>query len=176
VSDDRRLESEQTEDELLDSGELDPALAMPSPRIFRGSLIALLLGSVFAVWLLVLPPVGADQDSPPASSGLSTPAPTETAEPTAEATATASATATSTAVATASATPDATETAEPTAEATPQQTNYTVVPGDTMLAIAEQFLPPGRELNDFAFAIAEANGIADITQIQVGQVLVIPDQ
>jgi hypothetical protein len=45
-----------------------------------------------------------------------------------------------------------------------------------MLAIAEQFLPEGREVSEFANEIAAVNGIADITQIQVGQVLVIPGQ
>ncbi len=178
MSDDRGLDRELTEDELLDESELDPSLAMPSPRVYRGSLIALLLGSIFAVWLLVLPPAGADQDSPPASIGgiVSTPQPTATPEPTVagEPTATATAAPTSTPVATS--TPDPAGTAEPTAEPTATAVTYTIVAGDTMLAIAEQFLPPGRELNEFANEIAAANGIGDITQIQVGQVLEIPGQ
>ena len=45
-----------------------------------------------------------------------------------------------------------------------------------MLAIADQFLPVGRELNEFVAEIAAVNGIGDITQIQVGQVLEIPGQ
>ena len=36
---------------------MDPALALPSYRVYRGSLLALLVGSIVAVWLLVLPVV-----------------------------------------------------------------------------------------------------------------------
>jgi len=178
VSDDRGHDRELTEDELFDESELDPSLAMPSPRVFRGSLIALLLGSIFAVWLLVLPPVGADQDSPPASIGGIVSTTTATATPTPEGTVDTSGTSTPAPSSTVSpsATAASTATSEPTAEATPNVVTYTVVSGDTMLAIAEQFLPADRELNEFATAIAAANGISDITQIQVGQVLEIPGQ
>ena len=162
-------------DELLDPSELDPALAMPSPRVYRGSLLALLLGSVFAAWLLVLPPVGADRDQPPASiEGIvSGPGPTATTtpEPTTTATPTPTPTATSTPTPTPTATPEATATEAPT-----ETTTYTVQSGDTMFAIAELFLPAGKDLNEFADEIAAANGIDDITQIQVGQVLDIPGQ
>src|SRR6476619_1644140 len=34
---------------------MDPFNALPSSRVYRGSLIALLIGTVFAVWLLVRP-------------------------------------------------------------------------------------------------------------------------
>lgn len=163
---------------MLDPSELDPALAMPSPRVYRGSLIALLLGSVFAIWLLVLPPVGADLDQPPASIEgiISGPAPTATATPQATPTATATTTPTPTSTPTSTATPAAT--AEATATAAPSQatTTYTVRPGDTMFAIAELYLPAGKEMNQFADEIADANGIDDMTQIQVGQVLDIPGQ
>jgi LysM repeat protein len=178
VSDDRGLDRELTEDELLDESELDPSLAMPSPRVYRGSLIALLLGSIFAVWLLVLPPAGADQDSPPASIGniVPTAQPTETAVAAATEDPATTATPQATATPVATTPPDSTATAAPTAEPTATAVTYTIVAGDTMLAIAEQFLPPGRELNEFASDIATANGIGDITQIQVGQVLEIPGQ
>lgn len=171
------MDSGIDDDQLLDPSELDPALAMPSPRVYRGSLIALLLGSVFAVWLLVLPPAGADRDQPPASIGaiISGPVPTETATPTP------SATATPTATPQVTSTPDPTASSEPTAEPTATEaplevTTYTVRSGDTMFAIAGLFLPTGRELNEFADEIAVANGISDPTQIQVGQVLEIPGQ
>lgn len=178
MSDERGLEHDQDDGEPLDESELDPFLAMPSPRVYRGSLIALVLGSIFAVWLLVLPPVGADQDRPPTSiAGVApTPEPTVTPGSTVEPTATAAAgtSVTPTPAPTVASTPVATATATPTPAAT--AVTYTVVPGDTMLAIAEQFLPVGSELNAFANEIAAANGIGDITQIQVGQVLEIPGQ
>jgi LysM repeat protein len=175
VTDERSTDSGIEDGELLDPSELDPALAMPSPRVYRGSLIALLLGSVFAVWLLVLPPVGADRDQPPASiEGIvSGPAPTTTATPEATSITTPTPTPTSTPTPTATAAP----TAEATATAAPSETTtYTVRSGDTMFAIAELYLPAGKELNQFADEIAAANGIADMTQIQVGQVLDIPGQ
>src|SRR5438132_11287639 len=46
---------------------MDPTSALPSYRVYRGSLLALLIGSVFAVWLLVRPGGAADQDGPPAA-------------------------------------------------------------------------------------------------------------
>ena len=178
MSDDGGLDREPDGDELLDESELDPALAMPSPRVYRGSLIALLLGSIFAVWLLVLPPVGADQDSPPASTGgiVSTPQPSATIG---ASTVVPTATPAPTSVAPATRTPTATPeppAAGPTVEPSPAVVTHTVVPGDTMLAIADLFLPQGRDVNEFASEIATANGIVDITQIQVGQVLEIPGQ
>lgn len=177
MTDERRTDSGIEDDELLDPSELDPALAMPSPRVYRGSLIALLLGSVFAIWLLVLPPVGADRDQPPASIEgiISGPAPTATPELTATATPTSTPTPTTTPAPTATATVDSTPAVTATAEPS-EAVTYTVRSGDTMFAIAELYLPSGKELNQFADEIAAANGIGDMTQIQVGQVLDIPGQ
>ena len=41
----------------------DPALALPSYQVYRGSLLALIVGSVFALWLLIRPPGGNDLDA-----------------------------------------------------------------------------------------------------------------
>jgi nucleoid-associated protein YgaU len=154
----------------------DPALALPSYQIYRGSIIALLIGSVFAVWLLVLPPAGADRDGPPAPLAGFTPPATATAteQPTATVAPTEApiVTATSTAVATSTATSTATPAA--TAEPEPAFEEYTVESGDSLFLIAERLLPAGRELDEFADEIAEINGIDDPTSIQIGQVLQIP--
>ena len=152
---------------------MDPALALPSYRVYRGSLLALLVGSIVAVWLLVLPPASADQDGPPDSiAGLvntrtATPEATPTAAPT-EVGGTPEATPTS----------EATETPSPTPTATPeaQEQTYIVQAGDTMFVIAEQFAPPGVEVADFADRIAQANGITDPSSLQVGQELIIPNE
>lgn len=157
---------------------MDPALAMPSYRVYRGSILALLVGSVVAVWLLVLPPAGADQDGPPqALSGLvNTPTPvasTPTPTPTATATSTAEATGTATEEPEDTATPTPTSTPTPTPQA--EQT-YTVQPGDTLFAIAERFAPAGTDISTFANRIATANNIVDHTALQIGQVLVIPGE
>ncbi|MEX2374845.1 MAG: LysM peptidoglycan-binding domain-containing protein [Dehalococcoidia bacterium] len=149
----------------------DPALALPSYRVYRGSLGALLVGSIVALWLLVLPPAVADRDGPPQTiAGLvntPTPVPTEAIEPV-------------------DATPEATPTVvappEPTPEPTPQATpepeeqTYVVQGGDTLLAIAERFAPPGIIPGDFATRIQEVNGITDASSLQIGQELTIPDQ
>ncbi|MGE3961579.1 MAG: LysM peptidoglycan-binding domain-containing protein [Dehalococcoidia bacterium] len=148
----------------------DPALALPSYRVYRGSLLALLIGSIVAVWLLVLPPASADQDGPPDSiSGLVN-------TPTATATATPSVTTTPEATAAATGTAEPTETPTPTPTATPeaQETTYIVQGGDTLFLIADQFAPPGVDPTEFANSIAAANGITDPSSLQVGQELIIP--
>jgi nucleoid-associated protein YgaU len=163
------------DDELLDASELDPALAMPSPRVYRGSLLALLIGSLFAGWLLVLPPVGADKDQPPASiSGIISGA-VPTATPTADPTITTTATPKPTSTPAATSTPELIT--EPTATAASVEViTYTVRSGDTMFAIAALHLPVGKDLDQFADEIAAVNGIEDLAQIQSGQVLDIPGQ
>lgn len=152
---------------------MDPALALPSYRVYRGSLFALLVGSIVAVWLLVLPPASADQDGPPDSiAGLvNTRTATPDATPTPEATEVVG-----TPEATATAEPTATPTPTPTETAEPEQQTYIVQSGDTMFLIADQFAPPGVAAADFANTIAQANGITDPSSLQVGQELSIPNQ
>ncbi len=153
----------------------DPTLALPSYQIYRGSILALLIGSVFAVWLLVLPPAGADRDAPPAPlAGFTPPTPTPTVEVTPAPTASPTPIATSTPTAT----PTATATAAATPTATPEATfeTYIVESGDSLFLIAERFLPAGRDLTEFTDEIAEVNDIPDPTQIFVGQELEIPTQ
>ena len=43
---------------------LKPASALPSFTLYRGSLLALLVGTAFALWLLVRPPGGSEESSP----------------------------------------------------------------------------------------------------------------
>lgn len=165
---------------------MDPASAVPSYRVFRGSLAALLIGSIVAVWLLVLPPARADQDGPPSSIAnlvqTGTPRPSATPQATAapgEPTATPSASPSPSATPTR--TPSPTPTATPTATATPtptivpgQATTYTVQPGDTLLSIAQRFTPAGGDVQATADAISKANNITDPRSIQIGQKLNIP--
>jgi len=152
---------------------MDPALALPSYRVYRGSLLALLVGSIVAVWLLILPPASADQDGPPDAiadlvgtrtatpAAGETPAPTEVGE-----------------------TPEPTPTLEPTETPTPTPTEtpepeeqtYIVQGGDSLFLIAEQFAPAGVDPADFATSIQNANGITDPSSLQVGQELIIPNE
>jgi nucleoid-associated protein YgaU len=153
---------------------MDPALALPSYRVYRGSIIALLVGSIVAVWLLVLPPAGADQDGPPDSIARLVNTPSATAPP--EVTATAEGTGEGDATATATAGPDGTPTptATPTPTPEPEVQTYIVQSGDTLFGIAEQFAPVGSDAAAFSQRIAEANGLSDLSQLQIGDELVIP--
>lgn len=171
---------------------MDPGLALPSYRVYRGSLAALLIGSVFAIWLLVLPQAGADRDSPPSSlagvlptraAGAATPGSTATPSPTATtapATATPAGTPVPTteppaATATATATPTPTPTPTPTVSPT-EPVAYTVQPGDTLYGIAARFLPAGRDLDQFTKEIQTLNQITDPGSLGIGSVIQIPRQ
>ncbi len=158
---------------------------MPSSRVYRGSLVALLVASVFAVWLLVSPPAAVDRDQPPASIGqilgipTATPVAVPTVEPTASPTPVPPTAAATVGVTTAVpvATEAATETAAATATAAPTSTTvYTVESGDSLSGIAAAYLPEGRDLLEFEDEIAKLNEIEDKAQIFVGQELEIPGQ
>ncbi|MEE8422141.1 MAG: LysM domain-containing protein [Dehalococcoidia bacterium] len=145
----------------------DPALALPSYRVYRGSLLALLGGTAFAVWLLVRPPVTTDGDSPvpPALAGV-IPAVTATAAP-------------STATPTPTASPTATPAPSPTPDATaapprPDFREHTVADGDTLFSIALQYLPRNKEVLTFVEEIAAFNDLTDANAITLGTMLKIP--
>lgn len=151
---------------------LRPTNSLPSFNLYRGSLLALLVGTAVAVWLLVQPPgesgesvVTLVQMTPsPSAPVVETPRALPTRTP---------------------ATPGATVTAEitrvpssPTPEGTPEPGEpfeYTVESGDTLLSIAEYFLPPDEDLMEFANRIAELNGLdPEDPAIMIGDVLLIP--
>ncbi|HEY8490537.1 MAG TPA: LysM peptidoglycan-binding domain-containing protein, partial [Dehalococcoidia bacterium] len=98
---------------------LDPASAIPSPVVFRGSLLALVVASLVAIWLLVSPPEIEGRNDRQAE-----PAPTETPAETP----------TPAGTPTPSPTP-----APPTPTPTPEPQVYIVQPGDTLSGIAQRF-------------------------------------
>jgi nucleoid-associated protein YgaU len=135
---------------------LKPTGALPSFLLYRGSLLALLLGTAFALWLLLKPPEEAGQSQ------------INVVEPTAT---------TAVARTPAGGTPGAaTATVAAPATATPAAaTTYTVQEGDTLLDIAGQFQPAGESITDYANRLAAANGIdANNPVLQPGQTLTIP--
>ena len=144
---------------------LHPASSLPSFNLYRGSLLALLIGSAIAIWLLVRPPGGDGgiqviiSEVTPTSIVTTVPI-TETPDSlTPEVTGTPAEQATST----------------PESTATPEVTEYTVQSGDNLLAIAELFAPAGVAIFDFAQQIADLNGFTSLDDaIVVGQVLAIP--
>ena len=193
-------DSENANNEDFSSDELDPVLVVPNPRVYRGSIVALLIGSVFAIWILIIPPGGSDLDSPPQSlsklqiaqveSMAMTPVPLATTTPvptvvnniagiptssaTTAPTATSSVADTNASTSGSSTSTDVVSTPEPTPEAS--NPTYTVQAGDSLYLIAEYFLPSDKDLAMYVDEIAQLNEISDITQIQVGQVLKIPAQ
>ncbi len=140
---------------------LSPVNAAPSGTFFRASLLALLLGSVLALWLLIRPPglpgesseVVVPEASPPASPEPITPAPALSPTP-------------ETPVAGATAEPTPTPTPVP-APTPPGPIEYTVVEDDTWYGIAGAY-----GVDAEALAAADGRTLEDF--LQPGEVLVIP--
>lgn len=156
----------------------DPASAIPSGAVFRGSLLALLVASILALWLLIQPP-GLPGGEPGEEAvlplptitpvALTSPTPTPTATPTATPTPTASPTAEATPSPMTSPTPEPTPTPTPTPTPEPPPfTEYEVQPGDTLSAIAQAF---GTTIDE----IVRINGLeSQDVIIDVGQKLLVP--
>jgi hypothetical protein len=146
---------------------LSPASSLPSFNLYRGSLLALLVGTAVALWLIVRPPgsgsgneVIISQVTPTAiiSQG------TRTATP-----------ATATPLTTGTTTPATatTQTPQPTATAGPRE--YFVQSGDTLIGIATQFAPSGVDPFIYAQQIAAASGLSSVDEpIITGERLVLP--
>ena len=154
---------------------MDPTSALPSYRVYRGSLIALLIGSVFAVWLLVRPGGEADQAGP--SSALAAVLPSST--PTRAATAQPSAVPSSTPTPGGSPTPGPSATPPPpTPTATPSPTTpstYTVKSGDTLFSIAEQFRG-STPLATYVNSLYQLNNLRENSLLSLGDVIKLPTQ
>ncbi len=149
---------------------LNPASALPSFNLYRGSLLALLIGTAIALWLLVQPPGSGGGGETQIGIINLTPTLIVTEEPIGTPETPPSPTA-ETPAATGSPTPEPTA----TVEETPEQRTYVVQSGDTLTAIAEQFAPAGVDPFDYAEQIASASGLSSTTElITTGQVLVLP--
>jgi LysM repeat protein len=142
---------------------LKPASALPSYTLYRGSLLALLVGTAFALWLLVRPPGGSEESSPvvlpqqekataTATIGAATATPSRLTTPTPSRPA-----------------------GGPTATATPTG-NYVVQEGDTLYGIGERLKPADKDLVDFVQEIAQLNNLGDPDSavLHPGQTLIIP--
>jgi LysM repeat protein len=159
----------------------DPASAIPSGTVFRGSLLALLVASILALWLLIQPPglpggeAGEEAVLPlptitPAALTSPTPTPTPTRTPTPTASPTPSPSPEATASPTATLTPEATPTPTPTPTPEPPPfVEYEVQSGDTLSSIAQTF---GTTIDE----LVRLNGLAsqDVI-ISVGQKLLVPN-
>lgn len=179
----------------------DPDLALPSHRLYRGSLLALFAGSIFALWLLIRPPsdgpglagppiapvvgpativLAPDSSPTPTPTGqpaAASPEPTRTAAPDATSTPTPSASPSPTPSPTATPSPTPTPTPSPGLTPTPSPTpylEYTVEADDIFSAIVSRFLPDDADYGEFAARIIDINDIENAASLSIGQVLQIP--
>jgi LysM repeat protein len=141
---------------------LSPGSSLPSFNVYRGSLLALLIGSAIALWLVVRPPGSSDGQEVIIANVSPSPVLTSVAR---------------TATPPRTSTPRATEpsSTESPATETPAPRTYTVQDGDTLLGIAERLAPEGVSATDYANQIAAASGLASLEEdIRPGQVLTLP--
>ena len=155
----------------------DPSSAIPSGALFRGSLLALLVASVLALWLLIRPP-GVSEEESGAQAGqpsvTRTPVATASIVPTHSPTLTPTGTPSGTPGGTPgiSPTPGGTPTATPTLAPSPtpapsEFTEYAVQQGDTLSTIAQRFGTTADELT-------RINGLTNPNTLDIGQKLKIP--
>ena len=144
---------------------LNPASALPSFNLYRGSLLALLVGTAIALWLLVRPPGPGESGEPEFVITNVTPTSIVT-----DVTATITPPSPTPGAATTTPEPSAT----PGETSTPEPRIYIVQVGDTLITIAEQFAPPGVDPTDYADQIADANEISVDDPIRPDDRLVLP--
>jgi hypothetical protein len=155
---------------------MDPASALPSYRIYRGSLLALLVGTVFAVWLLVRPG-GTSDAAPPAALANVLPAstPTSTPAPAGAVTTPEPGGGTPTPAPEASPPPTGTPpTPTPSPTGTPRPTSYSIQSGDTLFVVAERFAPPGETPQQYVQRLYTANGLGPNSILFIGQTIQLP--
>jgi LysM repeat protein len=161
---------------------MQPATGVPSFSLYRGSLLALLIGTALAVWLLVQPTSSEDDPSlrpnvvtPTSAAAVGQPtngagAPAATATPSAGTTQTPGATVTGTRPA-GTTTPAATA---PGGTTTPSagSGSYTVVSGDTLSGICSA-QRPNLANTDCVSSLRSLNGLSTDT-LSIGQTLRLP--
>jgi LysM repeat protein len=165
----------------------NPSSAVPSGALFRGSLLALLVASVLALWLLIQPPGVSDEETgaqagQPSVTRTPVALATTALAPSPSVTPTGTPKVTPTGTPGTSPTPGGTPEATPTPSATPEVTptpapsptpepspfeEYAVQPGDTLSSIAQRFGTTADEL-------ARINGLTDPNALSVGQKLQVP--
>jgi hypothetical protein len=147
---------------------LEPASGLPSFTLYRGSLLALLIGTALAVWLILQPP-GDSADSAVAPQVI-----TPTPPAVVQTTATLPAGAPTVTTPIVQETPLASATA-PAAGETPSPggtTTYTVASGDTLFGICSDL--SSLDPTECVDRVLEINSITDPAAIGVGETLTIP--
>lgn len=153
---------------------LQPSSGVPSFSLYRGSLLALLIGTALAVWLLVQPtsseggsgarPIVLTPTSV-AARGLTTPQAETTLMPG------------QTSVAGTPAPPRVTGTVTPLTVGTPGAAGpaeYTVASGDTLSSICERQKPASMSITDCVEQVVRLNNLSSANDLSIGQKLRIP--
>lgn len=138
---------------------LAPESATPGATVYRGSLVALAIASVVALFLILSPPQSKSTASQAHTIATNTPSSNPTATPTPQGQRTPSATATQRA--------NGSATAAPSANASNGERTYTVKDGDTLSGIAEA---NGVSLE----ALQAANPGVTAETLDIGAVLKLP--
>lgn len=158
---------------------LQPASAMPSFNLYRGALLAMLIGTALAVFLILRPP-GESGDAAPVvvNNARATPTAARGGDATVAAETPSSGTPPQ------DATPPVTTTGTPTAATnrtpvtTPTESpfgEYTVQSGDTLYGIALANISPGDDIDAFARAIAALNSIDfNNPNLPIGKTILLP--
>lgn len=159
-----------------ESGPPPPEMIAPSAMAYRGSLVALVLGSFVALFLVLRPPASESVAEPVRSAPAATPVPTVAPAPSPPPASTSAATpaATPRPVATPVATPEPAP--SPSPAATPEPTpapepgavvEHRVADGETLWSISQLY---GVTIAD----IEALNPDLDASLLQIGQVVFIP--
>ena len=171
-------------EELCDAC-LEPASGVPSFTLYRGSLLALLFGTLLAVWLLIQPPDSSDDIRPQvvpttvaAANGTQQPGTNPPANTTPQGTNTTPAAGTTPAT-TQQAGPTSTRpatTTTPGAGTTPTAagSTYTVASGDTVSSICAARKPASMSTPDCVDRVVALNGLSSAGSISIGQTLQLP--
>jgi hypothetical protein len=147
---------------------LEPASGLPSFTLYRGSLLALLIGTALAVWLILQPP-GETANSAVAPLVI-TPTPPAVIETTA--TLPAGAPTATTPIVQETPLPSPTQGAAPAQTPPPGSTvEHTVASGDTLFGICSQL--SSLEPSECAQRVVELNSI-DPNALNIGDTLMIP--
>jgi hypothetical protein len=144
---------------------LEPASGVPSFSLYRGSLLALLIATALAVWLLIQP--SGDESE----AGLRPIILTPTSEAAAAETPSAEETPSGEQTPAAGETPGAEATATP--EAAGPGGTYTVVSGDSLFSICAAQVP-GMDPNACVEQVVQLNQLPGPDAISVGQELTLP--
>jgi len=142
---------------------MQPETATPAPIIYKGSLLALVVASLVAIFLVISPPESESRNSSVRPMATATPG-----QATATPTQAPDATPTPAGTPDPSPTPSGTQTAEAAPANATGERSHTVVLNDTLSTIAERY---GTTVEAI---VALNNGVDESTPLQPGQVLRIP--